>query len=78
MEVEYEVDHSKCEKCPNKPCLLSCPADALHEVPPQNNIEIDEKCIGCVLCREACPYDAIKMDNNSCRTCKGECTQYKY
>ncbi len=25
-------------------------------------IEIDEKCVGCVICREACPYDAIKME----------------
>ncbi|MGZ7210275.1 MAG: 4Fe-4S binding protein, partial [Methanobacterium sp.] len=22
---------------------------------------MDEKCFGCVLCREACPYDAITM-----------------
>ena len=35
--------------------------DALHETKPDDHIEIDEKCIGCVLCREACPYDAIKI-----------------
>lgn len=35
--------------------------DALHELPPDNHIELDEECIGCVLCREACPYDAIKI-----------------
>jgi energy-converting hydrogenase A subunit Q len=61
VEVEYEVDHSKCENCPDRPCLQSCPVDALHQVPPDNRIEIDDKCVGCVLCREACPYDAIKM-----------------
>ncbi|MGV8144693.1 MAG: 4Fe-4S binding protein [Methanothermobacter sp.] len=61
MEVEYEVDHSKCEQCTERPCLESCPVDALHEIPPDNHIEIDDKCVGCVLCREACPYDAIKM-----------------
>lgn len=61
VEVEYEVDRSKCEQCTERLCLQSCPVDALHEIPPDNHIEIDDKCIGCVLCREACPYDAIKM-----------------
>ncbi|WP_249164868.1 4Fe-4S binding protein [Methanobacterium alkalithermotolerans] len=61
VEVDYEIDHSKCESCPDRPCLKSCPVDAVHEIPPDNQIEIDEKCFGCVLCREACPYDAITM-----------------
>ncbi len=48
--------------CKERPCLQSCPVEAVHEVPPNKNIEIDDKCFGCVLCREACPYDAIKME----------------
>jgi energy-converting hydrogenase A subunit Q len=61
VEVDYEVDTSKCEQCTDRPCLMSCPVDALHEIPPDKHIEIEDKCIGCVLCREACPYNAIKM-----------------
>lgn len=61
VEVEYKVDKSKCELCIDKPCLLSCPVDAIHKIPPNDQIEIDNKCIGCVLCREACPFDAIRM-----------------
>ncbi len=62
MEVVYEIDRSKCEICKDRPCLKSCPVDAVHEIPPNKDIEIDDKCFGCVLCREACPYDAIKME----------------
>lgn len=61
VEVDYEIDHSKCEKCKDRPCLEACPVDAVHETPPGKQIELDDKCFGCVLCREACPYDAIKM-----------------
>ncbi len=61
VEVDYEIDRSKCEECKDRPCLKSCPVDAVHEIPPDKHIEIDDKCFGCVLCREACPYDAIKM-----------------
>jgi energy-converting hydrogenase A subunit Q len=60
--VAYEIDSSKCEQCIDKPCLQACPVDAVHEVPPDKHIEIDDKCFGCVLCREACPFDAIKME----------------
>ncbi|MEG3224568.1 MAG: ferredoxin [Methanobacteriales archaeon Met13] len=61
IEVENEIDDLKCKECVDWPCLESCPVDALHEIKPDNHIEIDDKCIGCVLCREACPYDAIKL-----------------
>jgi energy-converting hydrogenase A subunit Q len=61
VDVEYEVDKSKCQQCTERPCLLSCPVNAIAEIPPDKHIEINDRCVGCVLCREACPYDAIKM-----------------
>jgi energy-converting hydrogenase A subunit Q len=61
VEVEYEIDHEKCASCSERPCLKACPVDAVHEVLPDNHIEIDDKCFGCVLCRKSCPYDAISM-----------------
>jgi len=60
VEVEYEIDNSKCEICKDKPCLKACPVNAI--VNQKGNININEKCFGCVLCREACPYDAITME----------------
>lgn len=62
MEVDYEVDPEKCASCSERPCLEACPVDAVHEIPPDNHIEIDDKCFGCILCRDACPYDAINME----------------
>ena len=61
MEVEYEIDHEKCASCSERPCLKACPVNAVHEVLPDNHIEIDDKCFGCVLFRNSCPYDAISM-----------------
>ncbi len=60
--MAYEIDKSKCEQCKERPCLQACPVEAVHEIPPEKYIEIDDKCFGCVLCREACPYDAIRME----------------
>ncbi|MGF7119036.1 4Fe-4S binding protein [Methanobacterium oryzae] len=60
--MAYEIDKSKCEQCKDRPCLQACPIEAVHEIPPDKHIEIEDKCFGCVLCREACPYDAIEME----------------
>ncbi|MDR0900990.1 MAG: 4Fe-4S binding protein [Methanobrevibacter sp.] len=61
VEVDYEIDNSKCAICKDKPCLKVCPVDATY-IDNEGNTKINEKCFGCVLCREACPYDAIKME----------------
>ena len=44
-----------------KPCLNSCPVDAIHMDPDTGEIEIDDKCFGLRPLQEACPYDAITM-----------------
>ncbi|MEA4957249.1 Electron transport complex subunit RsxB [bioreactor metagenome] len=61
VEVDYEIDNSKCEICKDKPCLKACPVEAIYIDSDDDTTKINEKCFGCVLCREACPYDAIKM-----------------
>lgn len=62
VEVDYEIDNSKCEICKDKPCLKACPVEATYIDTENGLTKINEKCFGCVLCREACPYDAIKME----------------
>ncbi|MGL4670519.1 MAG: 4Fe-4S binding protein [Methanobacteriaceae archaeon] len=61
--MDYEIDNSKCLTCKDKPCINSCPVEAISKsIDSTNVIEINEKCFGCVICRETCPYDAIKMN----------------
>ncbi|MDR0913167.1 MAG: 4Fe-4S binding protein [Methanobrevibacter sp.] len=60
VDVEYEINNEHCDVCP-KYCIDSCPVKAV-SLDLNGNIHINARCIGCSLCREACPYDSIKMD----------------
>ena len=71
------VDHANCSGCANSPaCVAFCETvtvkdaivDAIRYVTsPEhpNNLAIIEfdKCIGCALCSEVCPWEAITMYN---------------
>lgn len=62
VDVDYLIDQTKCAKCEDKPCLSSCPIDAIYFDEDDGLIKIKSTCFGCVLCRNACPYDAISLD----------------
>ncbi len=57
------------------PCLNICPEDAIEEVDGAIVI-LKENCIGCGLCRDACPIGVMNMDEkgiaNKCDLCIGE------
>lgn len=71
------IDHSSCSGCANSPaCVAFCETvtvktqvvDAIRYVSSPdapNNLAIVqyEKCIGCALCAEVCPWEAITMYN---------------
>lgn len=63
VDVEYTINQSKCDKCKDKPCLEACPIDAIF-LDDENHTKINPTCFGCVLCRNACPYDAIKIESH--------------
>ena len=61
VHIEYEIDNEKCLNCIDKPCLNVCPIDAVYQDENTKFIKLDEHCFGCVLCTNACPYDAIHI-----------------
>ncbi len=69
-----------CRACPNPPCANVCPTGALTPRKGGGVILNPAKCIGCGMCREACPFGAIQWDTDQnkpviCVHC-GYCTNY--
>jgi protein NrfC len=48
----------QCRQCVDPPCVKECPADALEANPRYGHVRMvdKEKCIGCGICFDACPY----------------------
>jgi Fe-S-cluster-containing dehydrogenase component len=52
----------RCNHCADAPCIEICPTKALHKRP-DGIVDLDrDRCIGCASCMQACPYDAIHID----------------
>lgn len=63
VDVVYNIDQSKCKECRDKPCLNVCPINAIF-INEEGLVDLKNTCFGCVLCRNACLYDAITIETS--------------
>lgn len=55
----------RCNHCTDAPCVKICPTSALFKRD-DGIVDFDsEQCIGCKSCMQACPYDAIYIDEDT-------------
>ena len=60
-----EMGVMRCNHCTDAPCVKACPTSALFKRD-DGIVDFDnEQCIGCKMCMQACPYDAIYIDENT-------------
>jgi Fe-S-cluster-containing dehydrogenase component/formate-dependent nitrite reductase membrane component NrfD len=60
-----EMGVMRCNHCTDAPCVKGCPTNALF-IRPDGIVDFDnEVCIGCKMCMQACPYDAIYIDDET-------------
>ena len=72
--VGYEMVPLQCMHCEDAPCAQVCPTGAAH-MGADGIVEVDEgRCIGCLYCMAACPYQ-VRVRNSEtgavdkCRFC---------
>lgn len=54
----------RCNHCTNAPCVTICPVNALSKRP-DGIVDVDrDACIGCRACMQACPYDALYLNED--------------
>ena len=55
----------RCNHCTDAPCVTICPTQALFKRD-DGVVDFDkDRCIGCKSCMQACPYDAIYIDEDT-------------
>ncbi|MBL8749924.1 MAG: polysulfide reductase NrfD [Planctomycetes bacterium] len=55
----------RCNQCTAAPCVTICPVTALHKRT-DGIVDLDKDvCIGCKACMQACPYDALYLNEDT-------------
>ncbi|MCD8316179.1 MAG: 4Fe-4S dicluster domain-containing protein [Eggerthellaceae bacterium] len=62
--VDVETYPIQCMHCEDAPCVSVCPTHASYIVPESGSVQVDQdKCIGCLYCMAACPYQ-VRVRNS--------------
>ena len=79
----HRIIQDTCRQCPHPvPCQLSCPHGAIEVIAPLNARVVNvDKCVGCGICTQACPWDMMSLDKtakkatkcNLCKECVNAC-----
>src|SRR6185436_19752770 len=63
-EVRRHFTVLRCNHCDDAPCVTICPVNALSKRP-DAIVDLDrDACIGCRACMQACPYDALYLNDD--------------
>lgn len=64
-DIRIHFQWLPCYHCEEPACVSSCPCEALHKEPKYGAVLIDSnKCDGCRLCYDACPYGAPAFESD--------------
>ncbi|MEZ5092756.1 4Fe-4S dicluster domain-containing protein [Nocardioides sp.] len=64
-ETQRDMGVMRCNHCTDAPCVAICPTQALFKRE-DGIVDFDNsRCIGCKSCMQACPYDAIYIDEDT-------------
>ncbi len=67
-----------CQQCEDGSCMAVCPKDAIYRDDKLDRVMVDyDRCISCKMCISACPFGAIRFDENRgkiirCDLCDGD------
>ncbi|MCX8041395.1 MAG: 4Fe-4S dicluster domain-containing protein [Thermodesulfobacteriaceae bacterium] len=62
--IKYLFVSQRCMHCGEPLCAEVCPTETLFVSEEGAVLYLKERCIGCGLCRKACPYDVPRYDEN--------------